>query len=202
MLAGSPLPQEPQNPLGDRTQRCAPRSGSGGDNAVPPPLSRARGWHWGPGGSRSPSSPLSLQVEPCDTATQEGPRWQHELQSDTEFVFQARCRLSSARSPWSSWSPPFIYSTPEAGGLRRGDIAGGMCRTHRHTPWGGGTWGHGGFGRAGRGRARCSQRVFPTERIPRSLVAFLLLWVEKSHQPRCRDRSLSPLASSPIRASC
>ncbi|XP_056354097.1 interleukin-23 receptor [Oenanthe melanoleuca] len=54
------------------------------------------------------------QVEPCDTADREGPRWQHELQSDTEFEFQARCRLSSARSPWSAWSPPFLYSTPEA----------------------------------------------------------------------------------------
>ncbi|XP_014746563.1 PREDICTED: interleukin-23 receptor [Sturnus vulgaris] len=54
------------------------------------------------------------QVEPCDKVAQEGPRWQHELQSDTEFVFQVRCRLRTARSPWSAWSPPFLYSTPEA----------------------------------------------------------------------------------------
>ncbi|RMC08800.1 hypothetical protein DUI87_15051 [Hirundo rustica rustica] len=53
-------------------------------------------------------------VEPCDEAAREGPRWRHELQSDTEFVFQARCRLGTARSPWSAWSPPFRYRTPEA----------------------------------------------------------------------------------------
>ncbi|KAL9845616.1 interleukin-23 receptor isoform 3-T3 [Geothlypis trichas] len=53
-------------------------------------------------------------VEPCDKVPPEGPRWQHELQSDTEFEFQARCRLGSARSPWSAWSPPFLYRTPEA----------------------------------------------------------------------------------------
>ncbi|OWK53897.1 Interleukin-23 receptor [Lonchura striata] len=60
-------------------------------------------------------------VEPCDEVAPEGPRWRHELQSDTEFVFQARCRLGSAHSPWSAWSPPFLYRTPEAGGLRAGD---------------------------------------------------------------------------------
>ncbi|KAM4896370.1 interleukin-23 receptor [Sylvia borin] len=54
------------------------------------------------------------RVEPCDEVTQEGPRWQHELQSDTQFVFQVRCRLSTARSPWSAWSPPLLYRTPEA----------------------------------------------------------------------------------------
>lgn len=59
-------------------------------------------------------------MEPSENVTQEGPRWQHELQSDTEFEFQARCRLGSAHSPWSAWSPPFLYSTPEAGGLSRG----------------------------------------------------------------------------------
>ncbi|XP_074401669.1 interleukin-12 receptor subunit beta-2-like isoform X1 [Zonotrichia albicollis] len=53
-------------------------------------------------------------VEPCAKVPPEGPRWQHELQSDTEFEFQARCRLGSARSPWSAWSPPFPYRTPEA----------------------------------------------------------------------------------------
>ncbi|XP_038000151.1 interleukin-12 receptor subunit beta-2-like isoform X4 [Motacilla alba alba] len=53
-------------------------------------------------------------VEQCDSVAQEGPRCQHELQSDTEFVFQARCRLGTARSPWSAWSPPFVYRTPEA----------------------------------------------------------------------------------------
>ncbi|XP_016155538.1 PREDICTED: interleukin-23 receptor [Ficedula albicollis] len=54
------------------------------------------------------------RAKPCDTAAQEGPRWQRELQSDTEFEFQARCRLGSAQSPWSAWSPPFFYRTPEA----------------------------------------------------------------------------------------
>ncbi|XP_053841686.1 interleukin-23 receptor [Vidua macroura] len=53
-------------------------------------------------------------VEPCDTVALEGPSWRHELQSDTEFVFQARCRLGTAHSPWSAWSPPFLYRTPEA----------------------------------------------------------------------------------------
>ncbi|XP_077038764.1 interleukin-23 receptor [Agelaius phoeniceus] len=53
-------------------------------------------------------------VELCDKVPPEGLRWQHELQSDTEFVFQARCRLGSTRSPWSAWSPPFLYRTPEA----------------------------------------------------------------------------------------
>ncbi|XP_014106071.1 PREDICTED: interleukin-23 receptor [Pseudopodoces humilis] len=52
-------------------------------------------------------------VELCDTVTPEGPRWHHELQSDTEFVFQVRCRLSTAHRPWSAWSPPFFYRTPE-----------------------------------------------------------------------------------------
>uniref|UniRef100_A0A674HI82 Fibronectin type-III domain-containing protein n=1 Tax=Taeniopygia guttata TaxID=59729 RepID=A0A674HI82_TAEGU len=62
----------------------------------------------------------SWQVEPCDKVAPEGPRWWHRLQSDTEFVFQARCRLGSAHSPWSAWSPPFLYRTPEAGGLSAG----------------------------------------------------------------------------------
>ncbi|XP_066048053.1 interleukin-23 receptor [Chamaea fasciata] len=62
---------------------------------------------------RATGSP-AWRVEPCDKVTQEGPRWQHELQSDTQFVFQVRCRLSAARSPWSAWSPPFLYRTPEA----------------------------------------------------------------------------------------
>ncbi|XP_031973518.1 interleukin-23 receptor isoform X1 [Corvus moneduloides] len=53
-------------------------------------------------------------VELGHSVAQEGPRWQHELQSDTQFVFQVRCRLSTAHSPWSAWSPPFLYSTPEA----------------------------------------------------------------------------------------
>ncbi|XP_038000149.1 uncharacterized protein LOC119703822 isoform X2 [Motacilla alba alba] len=79
-------------------------------------LPSARGCRWqrGPAGCRSPSAPLALQVEQCDSVAQEGPRCQHELQSDTEFVFQARCRLGTARSPWSAWSPPFVYRTPEA----------------------------------------------------------------------------------------
>ncbi|KAM7014249.1 interleukin-12 receptor subunit beta-2-like [Passerculus sandwichensis] len=79
------------------------------------------GWQQGPAVSHSPvkrvtrSVPvLPWQVEPCAKVPPEGPRWQHELQSDTEFVFQARCRLGSARSPWSAWSPPFPYRTPEA----------------------------------------------------------------------------------------
>uniref|UniRef100_A0A672UUC5 Interleukin 23 receptor n=1 Tax=Strigops habroptila TaxID=2489341 RepID=A0A672UUC5_STRHB len=42
---------------------------------------------------------------------------QHDLQSDTQYVFQVRCRLSTANSPWSAWSSPFLYTTPEAGKL-------------------------------------------------------------------------------------
>ncbi|XP_041254244.1 interleukin-23 receptor [Onychostruthus taczanowskii] len=69
-------------------------------------------WHVSPPGP--PKPPYLSPVEMCDKVPQEGPRWQHELQSDTEFVFQARCRLGTAHSPWSAWSPPFLYRTPEA----------------------------------------------------------------------------------------
>nr|XP_041573805.1 interleukin-23 receptor [Taeniopygia guttata] len=83
------------------------------------------GWHWRGQGGSCPSGgggdllgthprPARSQVEPCDKVAPEGPRWWHRLQSDTEFVFQARCRLGSAHSPWSAWSPPFLYRTPEA----------------------------------------------------------------------------------------
>ncbi|XP_039567790.1 interleukin-23 receptor isoform X2 [Passer montanus] len=63
---------------------------------------------------RRPTGTPAWHVELCDKVPREGPRWQHELQSDTEFVFQARCRLGTARSPWSAWSPPLLYRTPEA----------------------------------------------------------------------------------------
>uniref|UniRef100_A0A663M0I3 Interleukin-23 receptor n=1 Tax=Athene cunicularia TaxID=194338 RepID=A0A663M0I3_ATHCN len=54
-------------------------------------------------------------VAAWDDAVQHGPRSQHDLQSNTQYVFQVRCRLSPADSPWSAWSPPFLYTTPEAG---------------------------------------------------------------------------------------
>ncbi|XP_054240541.1 interleukin-23 receptor [Indicator indicator] len=38
----------------------------------------------------------------------------HNLQSNTQYVFQVRCRLSPTGSPWSSWSTSFLYTTPEA----------------------------------------------------------------------------------------
>uniref|UniRef100_A0A8B9TUN7 Interleukin 23 receptor n=1 Tax=Anas platyrhynchos TaxID=8839 RepID=A0A8B9TUN7_ANAPL len=50
-------------------------------------------------------------VEAWDSAVRAG----HPLQSDTHYVFQARCRRSPPNSPWSAWSPPFMYTTPEAG---------------------------------------------------------------------------------------
>uniref|UniRef100_A0A8B9VDH1 Uncharacterized protein n=1 Tax=Anas zonorhyncha TaxID=75864 RepID=A0A8B9VDH1_9AVES len=50
-------------------------------------------------------------VEAWDSAVRAG----HPLQSDTHYVFQARCRRSPPNSPWSAWSPPFTYTTPEAG---------------------------------------------------------------------------------------
>uniref|UniRef100_A0A8V0ZZR8 Interleukin 23 receptor n=1 Tax=Gallus gallus TaxID=9031 RepID=A0A8V0ZZR8_CHICK len=49
-------------------------------------------------------------VTAWDSAVQRG----HQLQSATRYVFQARCRLSAAGSPWSAWGLPFTYSTPEA----------------------------------------------------------------------------------------
>ncbi|XP_063200110.1 interleukin-23 receptor [Chroicocephalus ridibundus] len=53
-------------------------------------------------------------VEAWDGTAQDGPRSRHNLQSDTQYVFQVRCRLSSPSSPWSAWSTPFLYTTPEA----------------------------------------------------------------------------------------
>ncbi|CAN0268077.1 unnamed protein product [Bubo scandiacus] len=53
-------------------------------------------------------------VAAWDDVAQHGPRSQHDLQSNTQYVFQVRCRLSPADSPWSAWSPPFLYTTPEA----------------------------------------------------------------------------------------
>ncbi|KAM6128958.1 interleukin-23 receptor [Phoenicopterus ruber ruber] len=53
-------------------------------------------------------------VEAWDGAAQHGPRSRHNLQSNTRYVFQVRCRLSLADSPWSAWSTPFLYTTPEA----------------------------------------------------------------------------------------
>uniref|UniRef100_A0A8C3J2H7 Interleukin 23 receptor n=1 Tax=Calidris pygmaea TaxID=425635 RepID=A0A8C3J2H7_9CHAR len=54
-------------------------------------------------------------VEVWDSTGQDGPLSRHNLQSDTQYVFQVRCRLSPTNSPWSSWSTPFLYTTPEAG---------------------------------------------------------------------------------------
>lgn len=67
-----------------------------------------RGRRWAP---LRPSTRLPLQVEAWDSAVRAG----HPLQSDTHYVFQARCRRSPPNSPWSAWSPPFMYTTPEAG---------------------------------------------------------------------------------------
>nr|XP_009484559.1 PREDICTED: interleukin-23 receptor [Pelecanus crispus] len=53
-------------------------------------------------------------VEVWDGTAQHGPRSRHDLQSNTQYVFQVRCRLSPANSPWSAWSTPFLYTTPEA----------------------------------------------------------------------------------------
>ncbi|XP_050757355.1 interleukin-23 receptor [Gymnogyps californianus] len=61
-------------------------------------------------------------VEAWDGAAQPGPRSRHDLQSNTQYVFQVRCRLSSAASPWSTWSPPFLYSTPEAAPAAAPDV--------------------------------------------------------------------------------
>lgn len=69
-----------------------------------------------------PSTLLPLQVEVWDGAMQPGPRSRHNLQSNTQYVFQVRCRLSAADSPWSAWSTPFLYTTPEAGKLSLGMV--------------------------------------------------------------------------------
>ncbi|XP_052522821.1 interleukin-23 receptor isoform X1 [Tympanuchus pallidicinctus] len=58
------------------------------------------------------------QVTAWDSAVQRG----HQLQSATSYVFQARCRLSAAGSPWSAWGLPFIYSTPEAAPAAAPDV--------------------------------------------------------------------------------
>uniref|UniRef100_A0A674J0C7 Fibronectin type-III domain-containing protein n=1 Tax=Terrapene triunguis TaxID=2587831 RepID=A0A674J0C7_9SAUR len=44
-----------------------------------------------------------------------GPHTEYSLESNTEYEFQVRCRLILAKSYWSGWSVPFIYTTPEAG---------------------------------------------------------------------------------------
>lgn len=67
-----------------------------------------------------PSTPLPLQVEAWDGTAQHGSRSRHDLQSNTQYAFQVRCRLSPAGSPWSAWSTPFLYTTPEAGTLSLG----------------------------------------------------------------------------------
>lgn len=72
----------------------------------PHPCRRGRRW-----ALLCPSTRLPLQVEAWDSAVRAG----HPLQSDTHYVFQARCRRSPPNSPWSAWSPPFMYTTPEAG---------------------------------------------------------------------------------------
>ncbi|XP_056212617.1 interleukin-23 receptor isoform X1 [Falco biarmicus] len=61
-------------------------------------------------------------VELWDGAAQHRPRGRHDLQSNTQYVFQVRCRLSPADSPWSPWSPPFLYTTPEAAPATAPDV--------------------------------------------------------------------------------
>uniref|UniRef100_A0A8B9SC61 Interleukin 23 receptor n=1 Tax=Apteryx owenii TaxID=8824 RepID=A0A8B9SC61_APTOW len=41
------------------------------------------------------------------------PAW--HVRRDTSYEFQVRCQLRAAGSPWSAWSSPFLYTTPEAG---------------------------------------------------------------------------------------
>ncbi|KAL9845615.1 interleukin-23 receptor isoform 2-T2 [Geothlypis trichas] len=142
-------------------------------------------------------------VEPCDKVPPEGPRWQHELQSDTEFEFQARCRLGSARSPWSAWSPPFLYRTPEAGGLSAGDspLWHLPALAPLSPPWGGskpcgcGTWGHGAvvalaaLGMAGLDVLGELSR--PSRSHGPQCLACCPGW-KKPHRPWCRDKSPWP----------
>ncbi|XP_074008698.1 interleukin-23 receptor [Numenius arquata] len=61
-------------------------------------------------------------VEVWDSTGQDGPLLQHDLQSDTQYVFQVRCRLSPTNSPWSIWSTPFLYTTPEAAPATSPDV--------------------------------------------------------------------------------
>ncbi|XP_033919401.1 interleukin-23 receptor [Melopsittacus undulatus] len=61
-------------------------------------------------------------VEVWDSTAQHGSRSQHSLHSDTQYVFQVRCRLSAANSPWSAWSSPFLYTTPEAAPTAAPDV--------------------------------------------------------------------------------
>uniref|UniRef100_A0A8B9Z2K9 Fibronectin type-III domain-containing protein n=1 Tax=Buteo japonicus TaxID=224669 RepID=A0A8B9Z2K9_9AVES len=65
-------------------------------------------------------------VEAWDGTAQHGSRSRHDLRSNTQYVFQVRCRLSPADSPWSAWSTPFLYTTPEAGTLSP-DTPEGLC---------------------------------------------------------------------------
>ncbi|XP_010559840.1 PREDICTED: interleukin-23 receptor [Haliaeetus leucocephalus] len=61
-------------------------------------------------------------VEEWDSTAQHGSRSQHDLQSNTQYAFQVRCRLSPADSPWSAWSTPFLYTTPEAAPAAAPDV--------------------------------------------------------------------------------
>ncbi|XP_064310932.1 interleukin-23 receptor [Phalacrocorax carbo] len=65
---------------------------------------------------------MGAPVEVWNRATQQGPRSQHDLQSNTQYMFQVRCRLSPANSPWSTWSNPFLYTTPEAAPAAAPDV--------------------------------------------------------------------------------
>ncbi|KAM8805759.1 interleukin-23 receptor [Eudromia elegans] len=51
-----------------------------------------------------------------------GPRTGYALESGARYAFQARCRLSRPGSPWSAWSSPFLYSTPEAAPAAAPDV--------------------------------------------------------------------------------
>ncbi|XP_064003542.1 interleukin-23 receptor [Pogoniulus pusillus] len=57
---------------------------------------------------------LAWHVEVWDGEEQHRSRSWHSLQSNTQYVFQVRCRLSPTDGPWSSWGTPFLYTTPEA----------------------------------------------------------------------------------------
>ncbi|XP_025954307.2 interleukin-23 receptor isoform X2 [Dromaius novaehollandiae] len=58
-----------------------------------------RAWAWGP-----------------------GPRMPYALDGGTRYEFQVRCRLGAAGSPWSAWSSPFLYTTPEAAPAAAPDV--------------------------------------------------------------------------------
>ncbi|XP_074858971.1 interleukin-23 receptor [Carettochelys insculpta] len=54
------------------------------------------------------------QMKGWDINVTNGPHTEYSLESNTEYEFQVRCRLICAKSYWSAWSVPFIYTTPEA----------------------------------------------------------------------------------------